>query len=67
MIASRERLRLVLGPPGTVFPHGGIRLGLQPRLQERFLLAPDRARAAWDRRALQRSRLLLPDNGALHR
>jgi hypothetical protein len=66
-VASRERRPLVLGPPGTVLQHRRIRLDLQPRLQERFLLAPDRARAAGKRRALQRPCLLLPDDGALHR
>jgi hypothetical protein len=44
-------LPLVLGPPGTVLQHRGIRHRFQPRAQERLVLAADRARAARHRRA----------------
>ena len=57
----------MLLPPGAVFQHRGIGGRLEPRLQDRFLLAADLARAARDRRALERPRLLLPDDVALHR
>src|SRR5262249_44828589 len=53
--------------PGAVLQHGGIGRRVEPRAQERLLLAPDRARAARDGPALERAGLALADHGALDR
>jgi hypothetical protein len=60
-------LPLVLHPPGAVFQHGGVRLRLQPRQEDRVLLAADLARAAGNGLALHRAGLLLPGDVAPHR
>jgi hypothetical protein len=60
-------LALVLGPPGAVLEHGGVRLSLEPGAQAGFLLWANAARVARDRLGRERARRTLLHHGAFDR